>query len=130
MRDKYLLLVAYQGDPELAFAKDPSLSVEEWEALSTTDAYLAFLADIQTRFAAHLDTTLISHQAKASALLEDIYAGRVDMKYLKDVSKHYHDTLRLTVPIVERLGAQMRKEEELSSLKLVLVNRSGDICGE
>ena len=128
MRDKYLMLVAYQADAELCFAKDPSLSIEEWIVLSQTEEYKEFLAEIQSRFIAHLDVTIIAHQAKASMLLEDVYAGRQDIKYLKDISKHFTDLLRLTSPIVERLGSQLRKEEELSSLQIVILDRDDQLC--
>lgn len=128
MRDKYLLLVAYQGDPELCFAKDPSLSIDEWEALALTEEYKVFLDNINKRFVAHLDTTLIAHQAKASMLLEDVYNGTQDIKYLKDISKHFTDLLKLTEPVVARLGSQIRHEEDLSSLKIVFVDKGGAVC--
>lgn len=114
------LLYAYQGDATLCHAKDPSITIEEYEELQQTEEYEEYLANIQKRFLAHLDTTLIANQAKAHQMLDDIYNGKTDMKYLKDVSKHFTDLLKLTEPIVERLGKQVREEERLSGLTLVI----------
>lgn len=109
-----------QGNPEEAHLRNPSYTEDEYELALNSAEYQDFLQDINKRFIAHLDSTLIYQQYEAFKMLEDCKSGKIDMKYLKDISKHFTDLLKLTEPIVERLGKQVREEERLAGLRLVI----------
>ena len=120
MNPIYKSLYVSMGDPEEAFLRDPSHTEQEYRDAADSLEYEQFLQDINTRFVAHLDQMLIYQQYEAFKMLEDVKKGTIDMRYLKDISAHYHNTLKLTTPIVERLGTQIRQEELLTGLRLVI----------
>lgn len=128
MNDLFKTLYITSGHPEDAFLRNPAHTEQEYEDALRSPEYREFLKDINDRFVAHLDTELIYNTYEAKKMLDSVYAGTTDIKYLKDISKHYLDTMRLTTPIIERIGANIRKEEDISSLQIVISNRGGEHC--
>lgn len=120
MNELFKALYVSMGNPEEAFLRNPNFTESEYEAAATSAEYQEFLQEINNRFVAHLDQLLIYQQYEAFKLLEEIKAGKRDLKYLKDASQHWLQTLKLTTPVVERLGAQIRQEEQLAGLRLII----------
>lgn len=117
---RFKALYTSMGDVETAHLRNPAFSENEYAEALASEEYALFLKDVNDRFVAHLDQLLIYEQYESFKLLEDIRAGREDMKHLKAVSDHWHKTLAITSPIIERLSRVKAEAETIQNLKLVI----------
>lgn len=117
---RFKALYTSMGDVETAHLRNPKFTEDEYAEALVSPEYALFLKDINDRFVMHLDQLLIYEQYESFKMLEDIRAGREDIKNLKAVSDHWHKTLAITSPIIERLARVSKEAETIQNLKLVI----------
>lgn len=128
MNDIFKTLYITSGHPEDAFLRNPTHTEVEYEEALRSPEYREFLKDINDRFLLHLDASLTYQLYESKKMLDKVYSGEIDPKHMGAISKHYLDSLKLTQPILERLAATVRKEEQLNTLEIVVLDRNGTPC--